>query len=100
MTFCLIVLGSHADCDLSQEVSQNKISTNLLSLRSLQPGAIWARLNQMESSMGQMSNQKEREGHAMKLAETVMQPHGGLNLHSNFYKEYPTYIKMSICRAG
>ncbi len=49
--------------------------------------------------MGQMSNQKEREGHAVKLAETVMQAHGGLNLHSNFYKEYPTHIKMSICRA-
>lgn len=50
--------------------------------------------------MGQMSNQREREGHAMKLAETVMQAHAGLNFHSNFFKEYPMYIKMSKCRAG
>lgn len=49
--------------------------------------------------MGQMSNQSEREGHAMKLAETIMQAHGGLNSHSNFSKEYPMYIKMSICMA-
>lgn len=50
--------------------------------------------------MGQMSNQKEREGHGMKLAETVMHAHGGLNLYFNFYKGYPIYIKMSICKAG
>lgn len=54
----------------------------------------------MESSVGQMSNQKEHEGHAEKLAETVMHAHGGLNLYSNFYKENPIYIKMSVYRAG
>lgn len=48
----------------------------------------------MESSMGQMSNQKEREGHAVKLAMTVMHAHGGLNLYSIFSKEHPTYIRM------
>lgn len=72
--------------DLSQEVSQNEISTANLSspIFSLWP----ARLNQMESSTGQMSNHWEREGHATKLAEAVMRARGGLNLHSNFSKEY------------
>lgn len=49
--------------------------------------------------MGQMSKQWEREGHATKLAETVMQAHGGLNLHSNFSKENPIHIKMSYYEA-
>lgn len=47
-----------------------------------------------------MSNQKEHEGRTEKLAETVMHAHGGLNLYSNFYTEYPIYIKMSMYRAG
>lgn len=93
--------------DSSLEVCKNKkkkkkeISTaNLLPLCSLQPGAVWARLNQMESSMGQMSNQREREGHAMEVGETVMQAHGGLNLHCNSSEENPTNIRMSRWRTG
>lgn len=54
----------------------------------------------MESSVGQMSNQKEREGHAVKLAVTVIHAHGGLILYSIFYKEYPIYIKMSWVEIG
>lgn len=50
----------------------------------------------MESSMGQMSNQWEREGHAKKLAATVMRVQGGWNLQSNFYKEYPVCAKAQI----
>lgn len=75
-----------------------KTSTAKLSSHIFRLQASW--LNQMESSMGQMSNQWEREGHAKKLAGTVMWAHGGLNLHSNSSKEQQVHIKMRVCRVG
>lgn len=75
-----------------------KTSTAKLSSHIFRLQASW--LNQMESSMGQMSNQWEREGHAKKLARTVMWAHGGLNLHSNSSKEQRAHIKMRVCRVG
>lgn len=75
-----------------------KTSTAKLSSHIFRPQASW--LNQMESSMGQMSNQWEREGHAKKLAGTVMWAHGGLNLHSNSSKEQQVHIKTRVSRVG
>lgn len=58
----------------------------------------------MESSMGQMSNQWEREGHAKKLAVTVMRGAGGMKLTVQFLQRvsgvcqsteisnYPNYL--------
>lgn len=56
----------------------------------------------MESSVGKMSNQKKREGHAVKLATNIMPAHGGLNSYSILRKEHPTNMRtsMSMCGAG